>query len=100
MVANAQVVNWSVEIKLLRTARSSDQPTISNKKPLHEKSSIKNLLMKILSLSGITLCTGEIFFVENEWRTEGWSSLIQWKINAETSKGMCFLTEKVDLTGI
>ena len=56
--------------------------------------------MKILSLSGITLCTGEIFFVDKEWRTEGWSSLIQWKINAETSKGMCFLTEKVDLPGI
>ena len=57
-------------------------------------------MMKILSLSGITLCTGEIFFVDSEWRTEGWSSLIQWKINAETSKGMCFLTEKVDLSGI
>ena len=56
--------------------------------------------MKILSLSGITLCSGEVFFVDNEWRTEGWSSLIQWKINAETSKGMCFLTEKVDLLGI
>ena len=54
-----------------------------------------SIIMKLFIF--IKLCFGQIFFEDNEWKSEGWSSLIWWKIEAETERQMCFINRRVEL---